>query len=132
MIDNQKTFIYTTLQKEGYHSFPEAATLETFATGKDDLYDVSHLAHKHMHYFTIKISVQVSHSNRDIEFIQLRRWLDQYFGIGPVDFGNRSCEMIAEDISLELAESYPNSELRIEVAEDNINGAFIEIKPEAT
>jgi hypothetical protein len=131
MTTKQKTFIYTTLQKEGYHSFPEAATLETFATGENDLYDVSHLAHKHMHYFIIKISVQVSHANRNIEFIQLRRWLEQYFGVGPFDFGNRSCEMIAEDLGLELSESYPNSELRIEVAEDNINGAVVEITPEA-
>jgi hypothetical protein len=128
MPSKQKTFVYTTLQKEGYHSFPEAATLPNFATG--DISDVSHLSFKHMHYFSIRIWVQVSHSNRDIEFIQLRRWVDNYFGATPIDFGNRSCEMIAEDLSLELAEAYPSSELRIEVAEDNINGALIEITPE--
>lgn len=130
MKGNQKTFVYTTLQKEGYHWFPEAAELPNFATGEDDPFDVSHLANKHMHYFVIRIWVQVSHLNRAIEFIQLRRWLEQYFGLGPYNFGCKSCEEIAADIAQELAESYPTSELRVEVAEDNINGALVEIKPE--
>lgn len=128
MQSKQKTFVYTTLQKEGYHSFPEAEKLSKFATG--DLYDVSHLALKHMHYFNIRVWVQVSHLNRDIEFIQLRRWVNNYFEQEPIDFGNKSCEMIAEELAIELAKSYPESELRIEIAEDNINGALIEIIPE--
>jgi hypothetical protein len=50
----KKTFVYCTFQKEAYHRFPEAATDPAYATG--DEYDVSHLAHRHMHYFFFKVS----------------------------------------------------------------------------
>lgn len=126
---NQKTFIYTTIQKEGYHLFPEACN-PPYAIEEDSLYDVSHLMHKHMHYFTIRIWIQVKHQNRDIEFIQLRRWLEDYFGVGPYNFGPQSCEMIGEKLLDSLMELYPSNELKVEVAEDNINGAVVEYIPE--
>jgi hypothetical protein len=119
-----KKFIYTSIIKEGYHYFPEAATDPRYATG--DEYDVSHLANKHMHYFYIKVWIEVNHLNRDIEFIQFRRWLDSLYNDKILQLDNKSCEMIAEDLFGVIAERYPNLEIRIDVSEDNINGALIE------
>jgi hypothetical protein len=121
----QKTFIYANIQKEGFHNFPEAATLPQFATG--DKYDVSHLALRHMHYFFIKVWIEVTHSNRDVEFIQLRRRLEEYYGPGTVEFGSKSCEMIAEDLK-GMLQHYYLGEIRIDVSEDNLNGAYVEFK----
>lgn len=119
-----KKFVYASIVKEGYHCFPEAATDPRYATG--DEYDVSHLANKHMHYFYIKVWIEVKHNNRNIEFIQFRRWLDSLYTNNTLQLNNKSCEMIAEDLFGVIAEKYPNLEVRIDVSEDNINGALIE------
>ena len=124
---SNKTFVYASVQKEGYHNFPESATLPQFATG--DEYDVSHLAHRHFHYFYIKVWVQVTHHNRNIEFIQLRRWLDRFYGNETLEFGAKSCEMIADELTQTLSSMYPKSEIRVDVSEDNINGAYSEYVP---
>ena len=122
----QKSFIYVTFQKEGYHCFPEAATNSLYSTG--DAYDVSHLANRHMHYFFFKVWIEVTHNNRDIEFIQFRRWLESLYSTNALELNNLSCEMICENLYKEIAAKYPNHEVRIEVSEDNINGAYVEFK----
>lgn len=110
--------------KEGYHCYPEAAIDPLLATG--DRYDVSHLAYRHMHYFYIKVWVEVKHANRDIEFIQFRRWLEDSYSNGTLELDNKSCEMIAEDLFELISQRYPQVDIRIDVSEDNINGALIE------
>jgi hypothetical protein len=118
------TFVYVQFQREGYHCFPEAATDPKYATG--DQYDVSHLAYRHMHYFYFKVWVEVVHGNREIEFIQLRRWLESLYGNETLSLDSKSCEMIATDLLTVLREKYPYSAIRIDVSEDNINGALVE------
>jgi hypothetical protein len=122
-----KKFIYVQFQKEGYHCFPEAATDPQFKT--DDEYDVSHLAHRHMHYFYIKVWLQVTHSNRQVEFIQFRRWLENLYATQSLELNNKSCEMMAEDLYDVIARKYPGCEIRIDISEDNINGAYLEFVP---
>ena len=118
-----KKSVYVQFVKEGYHCYPEAATDPTLATG--DFYDVSHLGTRHFHYFYFKVWVGVTHSNRDIEFIQLRRWLESlYYGV--LDLNSKSCEMIAEDLYDQIAAKYPGVPVKIDVSEDNINGALLE------
>lgn len=124
IMQHAKRFVYATIQKEGYHCFPEAASDSRYATG--DAYDVSHLAHKHMHYFFIKVWIEVKHTNRDIEFIQMRRWLENLYGTNTLSLDSKSCEMIAEDLYLQIAAKYPQCDVRIDVSEDNINGACLE------
>jgi len=124
IMSKAKQFVYVSIQKEGYHCFPEAATDPKYATG--DEYDVSHLAFKHMHYFYIKVWVEVKHSNRDIEFIQMRRWLENLYGSNTLSLNSKSCEMIAQDLYLQIAVKYPDCDVRIDVSEDNINGAYLE------
>lgn len=121
-------FIYTSFVKEGYHCFPEAATDKQFAT-KDDM-DVSHLANKHLHYFYFKVWLEVVHSNRAVEFIQFRRWLEKLYQEKTLELDNFSCEMLGENLYKKISEKYPNCEIRIDVSEDNINGAYLEFVPE--
>lgn len=116
--------MYTQFQKEGYHYFPGAAKDPKYATG--DRYDVSHLGTKHFHYFNFKVWVQVSHDNRDIEFIQLRRWIEDQYQQGALNMDHKSCEMLCNDLYEKLHEKYPNAEIRIDISEEGINGAYVE------
>ena len=65
--------IWTTFRKEGIHKYPAAATDPALATG--DEYDVSFLASPHRHIFHFRVWINVLHNDRDIEFIQFKRWL---------------------------------------------------------
>lgn len=121
-VPNAKRFVYTQFVKEGYHRFPEAEHDPKYKTG--DYLDVSHLGSHHMHYFYFKVWVEVSHANRDIEFIQLRRWLEKLFGDGTLNVDYKSCEMMADDLYAVISERYPGSEVRIDVSEENINGSY--------
>lgn len=121
-----KKFIYFPFIKEGYHYFPGADTNPLYATG--DQYDVSHLGTRHFHYFYFKVWIEVDDSNREIEFIQARRFTEQLYSSGVLEMNHKSCEMLAEDLYTQLSEKYPNKEIRIDVSEDNINGAYLEFK----
>jgi hypothetical protein len=123
----KKTFVYTQFQKEGYHAFPEAATDPAFKTG--DYLDVSHLGTRHFHYFYFKVWVEVNHLNRDIEFIQLRRWIEKQYSDSVLELNSMSCEMLADQLIDVLAARYPESEIRVDVSEENINGAYSEYIP---
>lgn len=120
----KKMFVYVPFVKEGYHYYPGADANPALATG--DSLDVSHLAIRHMHYFYFKVHVQVHHENRDIEFIQLKRKLEQLYDSKTLEMNGKSCEMLADDLAEVLHSWYPSSELRIDVSEDNINGAYVE------
>ena len=117
-----KKMIWVTFRKEGIHMYPAAATDPKLKTG--DEYDVSFLANPHRHIFHFKVYIEVFHGDRDIEFIQFKRWLEKlYQGTLELDF--KSCEMIAEDLHAVITERYPNREIWIEVSEDGENGCFI-------
>lgn len=120
----KKTFIFVPFTKEGYHYFPGADKNPLYATG--DKYDVSHLGLRHFHYFYFKVYIEVTHENREIEFIQFRRWLESLYDSKTLELDYKSCEMIADDLAQAIWNKYPNRDLKIEVSEDNINGCFVE------
>ncbi|MEM5877544.1 MAG: hypothetical protein QXF12_01565 [Candidatus Aenigmatarchaeota archaeon] len=124
----KKKYIYVQFQKEGIHCFPEAAYDHRYATGDWD--DVSFLANEHFHYFYFKVKIEVFENNREIEFIQFRRWLERLYNQGTLSLKNKSCEMIAEDLLEYLKCEFPNRDITVEVYEDNINGAIVEYKRE--
>ena len=66
------------------------------------------------------------HDDRDIEFIQFKRWLENQYRDAILQLDYKSCEMIAEDLAKEINERYPNRWVRISVAEDNENGCEME------
>jgi hypothetical protein len=96
------------LQVEGIHHWPEC-----------NIEEVLFLRDKHRHIFYITVVKEVTHNDRDIEIIKLKREIKKYLGNEPIDFGRKSCEDIAEDI----LKKYNCSE--VIVLEDNENGARI-------
>ena len=115
--------IWVTFKKEGIHCYPAAGTAPELATG--DEYDVSFLAHPHRHIFHFRVWISVEHSDRAIEFIQFKRWLENLYSQGTLQLDYKSCEMIAEDLYEQISVRYPGREVWIEVSEDGENGALI-------
>ena len=127
-IDNRRAAanskIWITFRREGIHCYPAAATDPALATG--DEYDVSFLSTPHRHIFHFKIGIQVFHDDRDIEFIQFKRWLENlYSGKESVlQLNYKSCEMISDDLFTQIAARYDRREIFIEVSEDGENGSI--------
>ena len=115
--------IWVTFRKEGIHCYPAAATDPALATG--DEYDVSFLGTPHRHIFHFRVWIDVLHNDRDIEFIQFKRWLENLYKDGILQLDYKSCEMMADDLYAEIASRYPDRAVWIEVAEDGENGALI-------
>ena len=115
--------IWVTFQKEGVHCYPAAATDPALATG--DEYDVSFLGTPHRHIFHFQVWIDVFHNDRDIEFIQFKRWLENLYKDSILALDYKSCEMIADDLYIQIASRYPNRAVWIEVAEDGENGCLI-------
>ena len=122
--------IWVTFQKEGIHKYPAALTDPMLATG--DEYDVSFLGYPHRHIFHFRVWIDVWHNDRDIEFIQFKRWLENLYrgtdnntknSVLALDY--KSCEMIADDLYTQIANRYPGRSVWIEVAEDGENGCLI-------
>jgi len=129
IINEAKRVIWITFQKEGVHMYPGADTDPKLATGDWD--DVSFLGVPHRHIFHFKVWIEVFHNDRDIEFIQFKRWCERLYSdvesSSPVlQLNHKSCEMIADDLYKEIADKYPNRYVKISVAEDNENGCEIE------
>ena len=115
--------IFVTFQKEGIHCYPAAATDPQLATG--DEYDVSFLGSPHRHIFHFRVGIAVFHNDRDIEFIQFKRWLENLYKDAILALDYKSCEMIADDLYLQIAGRYANRNVSIEVSEDGENGCVI-------
>jgi hypothetical protein len=117
--------IWVTFRKEGIHKYPAALTDPNLATG--DKYDVSFLGHPHRHIFHFRVWIGVHHNDRDIEFIQFKRWLEELYNgdqaVLQLDY--KSCEMMSDDLYDIISKKYPNREVWIEVSEDGENGSFI-------
>jgi len=120
---NNQSFIYVRFQKEGIHMYPGADTDPALATGSWD--DVSFLGVPHRHMFHFKIWIEVFHNNRDIEFIQFKRWLERSYNDGTLKLNHKSCEMIANDLYAFINARYPEREIRIDVSEDGENGCYL-------
>lgn len=115
--------IWVTFRKEGIHCYPAAATDPALATG-DDM-DVSFLGTPHRHIFHFRVWIDVVHNDRDIEFIQFKRWLQKLYATGTLALDYKSCEMICDDLYTQIAQRYPDRAVWIEVSEDGENGALI-------
>jgi hypothetical protein len=112
--------IWVTFQREGIHKYP--AALED-----PGLADVSFLGYPHRHTFHFRVSIDVFHNDRDIEFIQFKRWLESLYSSSNsiLELDYKSCEMIADDLYVQIANKYPNRNVIISVSEDNENGCTI-------
>ena len=123
MMNNDQSMIWVTFRKEGIHMYPAAATDPKLATG--DEYDVSFLGTPHRHIFHFKVSIEVFQDDRDIEFIQFKRWLEKCYSDGTLELNHKSCEMIARDLNTTITARYPGRQTIIDVSEDGENGAAL-------
>lgn len=110
--------IWVKFEKEGIHKYP--AALED-----PKLADVSFLGYPHRHIFHFKIAISVFHNDRDIEFIQFKRWLEGLYSEGTLALDYKSCEMIADDLYVQINSRYPGRHVIISVSEDDENGCEI-------
>lgn len=122
-MQNAKRMIWVTFTKEGIHKYPAALDDPSLATG--DEYDVSFLGYPHRHIFHFKIGITVTHNDRDIEFIQFKRWLVKLYE-GELNVDYKSCEMMSDDLYEKINDKYPGREVHIDISEDGENGAHIE------
>lgn len=116
--------IWVTFRKEGIHKYPVAATDPALATG--DEYDVSFLGYPHRHIFHFKVWISVVHDDRDIEFIQFKRWLENLYSQAILQLDYKSCEMMSNDLYEEISKKYPGRDIWIEISEDGENGSYTE------
>ena len=123
IMDKAERKVWVTFRKEGIHKYPAAATDPLLATG--DEYDVSFLANEHRHIFHFRVWIDVFHNDRDIEFIQFKRWLENLYKDGILSLDYKSCEMIADDLYINIAARYSKRAVWIEVSEDGENGCLI-------
>ena len=107
--------IYSKIEIEGIHNWKSCPIEE-----------VSYLRDDHRHIFHIKVFKNVTHSDRDIEFIQFKHQIIDYLNTSYFEsnkkclyFGSMSCEMIAEELINEF------DLLRCEVSEDDENGVIV-------
>lgn len=120
--------IWVTFRKEGIHRFPAASDSPGLKTGDWD--DVSFLGFPHRHIFHFRVAIDVVHNDRDIEFIQFKRWLERLYADGTLALDYKSCEMLAEELAATIRQRYPNRAMVIEVAEDGENGATLSFSAE--
>lgn len=121
--DNARRMIWVTFRKEGIHMYPMAMLDPSLKTG--DEYDVSFLANPHRHIFHFNVGIQVFHNDRDIEFIQFKRWLENLYKSGTIELNHKSCEMISDELYEQIASRFPQRDIQITVSEDGENGATI-------
>jgi hypothetical protein len=113
--------IEVTFQKEGIHKYPAALT-------DPNLADVAFLGHPHRHIFHFRVRICVQHNDRDIEFIQFKRWLESLYSDSTLELNYKSCEMIAEELIGVISDRW-NRSMSVSVYEDNENGAILDYEP---
>lgn len=113
--------IWVTFRREGIHCYPDAAHNPALKTGGWD--DVSFLASPHRHIFEFVVELDVFHTDRDIEFIQLKRWCERLYSDGTLQLDHKSCEMISDDLYKQVSAKYPDRRIMIQVSEDGENGS---------
>ena len=119
IIQSSQKKIWVTFQREGIHCFPAAASDPKLA-------DVSFLASPHRHIFHFRVAIDVFHDDRELEFIQFKRWLEALYVNTVLQLDYKSCEMIADDLYTQIAAKYPDRDVWIEVSEDGENGCYVE------
>jgi hypothetical protein len=117
-----KTNIIVNLQVEALHNWPDARNIFP---------EVGFLSYPHRHIFHIQCKKQVNHDDRDIEIILFKRSILEYltekydnhnvesYHYHSLDFGSRSCEMLAKELVIKFQLDY------CQVLEDGENGAEV-------
>lgn len=112
--------IFVTFKVLGLHCWPDAPARRAY------------LRALHRHWFGVRVSTEVKHDDREIEFHDLRDYAEQMMsGLGrpagavTIDFGVMSCEHIARELGALLAREYRRS-FTVTVDEDGECGGTVE------
>ena len=70
------------------------------------------------------MAIEVFHDDRDIEFIQFKRWLEKLYAEKTLELDYKSCEMMSDDLFGMIQSRYPERTVEIEVSEDGENGSL--------
>lgn len=117
----KQMFIYITDTIEFIHRYIDAP---------DEVY---YLRYPHRHLAHIKVTIEVYHNDRELEFILVKHELQAYMKTLVSQLGdNCSCEMFADMLLSYLQEHYgTNRDIEIVVNEDNENGCRLVYRKEA-
>jgi hypothetical protein len=116
--------VFVTFRKPGVHRYPAAAT-------DDNLIHQSYLQYPHRHLFHFRVSIDVFHNERDIEFHNLLTWIEQTYDAGLLQLDSRSCETIADELHERLSQRHPGRTMTVEVSEDGECGVVATYQAEA-
>lgn len=107
--------VFCRTQFEAFHSWDDAPD------------EVAFLRKNHRHIFHVELTVEVDHDDRDVEFILMKRALEEYIEecLAHRDY---SCEQYAKSIARWGANTY-DQPTRCTVSEDGENGARVSAKP---
>lgn len=117
--------IWVTFDKVGFHRYPDAPD------------EVAYLRDRHRHVFKFRVTVEVTHNDREIEFHMLKNWLVGMYDTGHLEVDYKSCEMLAEDLLAVIRGKYGildsigggiAREISVEVSEDGECGAVVKVK----
>lgn len=115
-----RSSVFVTGSYVGYHRWKDAPE------------EVIFLRNNHRHKFFWKVTLEVTHDDREIEFFLLQAHV-QKFIIGTFIFPELgSCEMQARDIMRFINKKFPGRDARVEVSEDGENGAEVTYEKSAT
>jgi 6-pyruvoyl-tetrahydropterin synthase len=111
------------------------ASFEGFHHWKDAYKEIEFLKFTHRHIFYVTVKLSVEHDDREVEFIDLKRHLQNICSDLKEDMpfhkhSTHSCEKIAKIIANKLEFSKPNifdgsRSMSINVSEDNENSATV-------
>lgn len=117
--DKATRWIYVNFQKAGFHRYIAAETDPKLA-------DVSYLGNRHRHMFKFNVQIQIFHNDRELEFHQVLNYCESLFATQAIDIDYKSVEMLADDLYVQLADRYPDRDMKISVSEDGECGCVIE------
>lgn len=104
--------VWVTDRFAGFHKWDTAPREKNF------------LQNRHRHLFHVKLTVQVEHDDRDVEFFELKDELTEVLHqISEYGQDCGSCEMIAKRICNDITESGYKVH-SVEVSEDGENGSL--------
>jgi hypothetical protein len=122
MIEKVSNMIWVKFEREGIHKYPAALT-------DPNLADVSFLGYPHRHIFHFLVGIDIFHDDRDIEFIQFKRWLESLYSSDILELDYMSCEMISDALAEAVALKYPGRAIAVEISEDGENGSWARYEP---
>lgn len=101
-------------QFEGFHYWAEAPN------------EVAFLRSHHRHLFHGRARIEVTHADRDLEFILVKRDIQNHIQKSfKVNLEQQSCEMLADKLCIYLMSKYNVKNVEVEISEDGENGSVV-------